>query len=181
MHISELLRPITRIALRLFLPVVIMLASGCQMARSTHSTAMSRYDAEFALRMDIVQQAAQHIGSRYKYTGTSPSTGFDCSGFTSYVLGQFEIALPHQSGAQAKVGQAIPVAKVMPGDLVYFTRGNRIFHVALVESNSEDGVVVIHSTTSRGVIRENITRSDYWRPKIAGARTVIDQTSLVQR
>lgn len=176
-----LLNPLFRLSLRFFLPVGLLLASGCQMVRSAHHVAPNRYDAEFALRMDIMQQAASHLGARYKYSGTSPSTGFDCSGFTSFILSRFDISLPHQSGAQAKEGTSVPVDKALPGDIVYFTRKGRIFHVALVEINDDNGITVIHSTTSRGVIRENISRSDYWRPKIAGVRNVIQNTGLVAR
>lgn len=158
-----------------------VLSSGCQMVRSAHSGAISAYDAEFALRMDIMQTASQYIGTRYKYSGTSPQTGFDCSGFTSFILAKYDVPLPHQSGSQAKEGRAVPADKAMPGDIVYFTRKGRIFHVALVETNDQDGITVIHSTTSRGVIRENITRSDYWRPKIAGVRSVVHSAGIAGR
>ncbi len=168
------LSPFLRYTLRLILPISFLLASGCQMVRSAHSpSGWKKADAEFVLRMDITQQAAEYIGTRYKYTGTSPKTGFDCSGFTSFIMQKFDISLPHQSGSQAKEGRSIPVEKALPGDLVYFNRKGRIFHVALVERNEKGVITVIHSTTSRGVIRENITHSDYWRPKIAGVRSVI--------
>lgn len=168
------LSPFLRYTLRLILPISLLMASGCQTVRSAHSpSGWKKSDAEFALRMDIITEAAGFIGTRYKYSGTSPKTGFDCSGFTSFILSKFDIPLPHQSGSQAKEGRSIPIEKSLPGDLVYFNRKGRIFHVALVEKNEDGVITVIHSTTSRGVIRENITHSDYWRPKIAGARSVI--------
>jgi hypothetical protein len=181
MNVLNVLSPLFRISLRLILPLALVVGSGCQMVRSAHSGAVSAYDAEFAMRIDIMQEAAGYIGSRYKYSGVSPSTGFDCSGFTSFILAKYDISLPHQSGSQAQQGRPVPLDRVMPGDIVYFSRKSRIFHVALVESNDADGITVIHSTTSRGVIRENITRSDYWRPKIAGARSVVDAVGFAGR
>jgi hypothetical protein len=139
-----------------------------------------KFDAETSMRVELVTKASRYIGTNYKFGGTSPKTGFDCSGFTSFIFEQFGVSLPHQSGSQAVVGQSISVNHVVAGDLVYFSRnGSRIFHVALVEKRDENGITVIHSTTSRGVIRENITQSDYWKPKIAGARRVVNRDTAM--
>lgn len=179
MHNPPLLKPTTLRLLHVLLPLALVLGTSCQALRSAHAPNMHRHaDAEFVFRNNVTQEAAKYIGSRYRYGGTSPETGFDCSGFTSFIYAQFGVTLPHQSGSQSTEGQTIPVQKVVPGDLVYFSRKGRIFHVALVESNDETGITVIHSTTSRGVIRENITTSDYWRPKIAGARSIVHLADL---
>jgi cell wall-associated NlpC family hydrolase len=66
----------------------------------------------------IVAYAKHFIGVRYRYGGTSPATGFDCSGFTRFVYAHFGIALPHYSGAQFALGQR--VSHLRPGDLVFF-------------------------------------------------------------
>ena len=64
---------------------------------------------------------------------------------------------------------------MQPGDLVFFRRSSRenIFHVALVVKNDRDGIQVIHSTSSRGVVLDNITKSTYWAPKLSEARNVL--------
>lgn len=174
MNVLIVLNPLFRFTLRLVLPLFLIFGTGCQAVRSAHAPkSWSANDAEWAMRDEIRRDAAQYIGTRYKYSGTSPKTGFDCSGFTSYILSQYDIQLPHQSGAQAKVGDAVKMNNIQPGDLVYFSRKGRIFHVALVETIDGSGITVIHSTTSRGVIRENITQSGYWNPKIAGGRDVV--------
>lgn len=174
MNVLIVLKPLFRFTLRLVLPLFLIVGTGCQVVRSAHAPASwSANDAEWAMRDEIRREAAQYIGTRYKYSGTSPKTGFDCSGFTSFILSQYDIQLPHQSGAQARVGDAVKISDIQPGDLVYFTRKGRIFHVALVETIDNSGITVIHSTTSRGVIRENITQSGYWKPKIAGGRDVV--------
>ena len=58
------------------------------------------------------------------------------------------------------------------GDLVFFRKSGRVFHVALVVDNQKDGLKVIHST-NRGVVVDNITKSSYWKPKLSSAVDVI--------
>ena len=169
------------LSLLMITSLIVFLFTSCSTINSPALVnTSSKFDAETALRIELVTEASRYIGSNYKYGGTSPKTGFDCSGFTSYVFEQFGVSLPHQSGSQAAVGQSISINHVVAGDLVYFSRnGSRIFHVALVEKRDENGITVIHSTTSRGVIRENITQSDYWKPKIAGARRVVNRDTAM--
>ena len=69
----------------------------------------------------VVAYAKQFIGVQYTYGGTSPSTGFDCSGFTSYVYNNFGISLPRTSGGQSGVGTAVSRANLVPGDLVIYS------------------------------------------------------------
>ncbi|MEL6845503.1 MAG: NlpC/P60 family protein, partial [Bacteroidota bacterium] len=66
---------------------------------------------------------------------------------------------------------------VKPGDLIFFSKNGRgkISHVALVVDHDREGISVAHSTTSRGVIVENISNSRYWKPKIKFARDVISR------
>lgn len=64
----------------------------------------------------IIAEAAKYVGIGYLSGGTSPSTGFDCSGFVSYVYAQFGISLPHNSGAYYGVGTQ--VNSPQPGDII---------------------------------------------------------------
>ena len=56
----------------------------------------------------------------YTYGGTSPSSGFDCSGFTRFVYAHFGIVLPHWSGSQFDLGRRVSRSGLRPGDLVFF-------------------------------------------------------------
>jgi cell wall-associated NlpC family hydrolase len=69
----------------------------------------------------IVKYARRFLGIRYVYGGTSPSSGFDCSGFTRFVYAHFGISLPHYSGAQWSLGRAVSRVGLRPGDLVFFS------------------------------------------------------------
>jgi cell wall-associated NlpC family hydrolase len=66
----------------------------------------------------VLGVAGSLAGPPYRYGGTSPSTGFDCSGFTQYVFSQVGISLPRTAEAQRQA--ATPVSTPQPGDLVFF-------------------------------------------------------------
>lgn len=67
----------------------------------------------------IFSTAKRGIGVRYVFGGSSPS-GWDCSGFTSWVYRQHGIHLPHSAGAQARMGKRISRSEARPGDLAYY-------------------------------------------------------------
>jgi cell wall-associated NlpC family hydrolase len=83
-------------------------------ARMSHATAVAHKEAK------IVRFARHFLGVRYSYGGTSPASGFDCSGFTRYVYAHFGIRLPHYSGAQFDLGRRVSRAGLRPGDLLFF-------------------------------------------------------------
>lgn len=67
----------------------------------------------------IASFAASFVGAKYVYGGTSPTTGWDCSGFTQYVYKHFEIDIPRTSEQQWSASQHISQADLAPGDLVF--------------------------------------------------------------
>ena len=135
--------------------------------------------AEMAqLREQIICLAQEYVGIRYRYAGVSPSTGFDCSGFTSFILKKFDVTVSCGSSTQAVQGTKVPLKEVIPGDLLFFGRRGRIQHVAMVVENTPGGIICIHSTCTRGVVVENVSTSAYWRPRILFARDVLGQRTL---
>lgn len=66
----------------------------------------------------IIDIAAQFVGVPYVSGGSTPS-GFDCSGFTSYVFAKAGISLPRTSGAQRNAGVVVSRADARPGDLIF--------------------------------------------------------------
>jgi cell wall-associated NlpC family hydrolase len=135
------------------------------------NTTLSKEDK---IRVGITDYAKEQLGASYRYAGRDPR-GFDCSGFTHYVLDNFDIKVSTSSRTQANEGKKIDVNEVNPGDLIFFKRSKagKVFHVAMVVSNTGEGIQVIHST-SRGVVIDNISQSKYWKPKISSARDVVE-------
>jgi cell wall-associated NlpC family hydrolase len=87
-------------------------------AATTHVSRATRIAHEQAA---IVRYARHFLGVRYVWGGTSPATGFDCSGFVRYVYAHFGVSLPHYSGAQWGLGRPVSRAGLRPGDLVFFS------------------------------------------------------------
>ena len=127
------------------------------------------------VRNQLQTEAEKLMGTKYKFGGTTPK-GFDCSGFTGYVYDKAQIDISRSSLTQAKKGIQIKVKEAQKGDLIFFTGTgrNKISHVAMVISNDAKGLVVIHSTTSKGVRKDNVTHSAYWKPKVLFARKIVD-------
>jgi peptidoglycan DL-endopeptidase CwlO len=76
----------------------------------------------------VIANAKQYLGVPYVWGGSTPS-GFDCSGFVSYVYRSVGISLPRTSSAQQNVGTRISLNQVQPGDLVF--RGSPAYHVGI--------------------------------------------------
>jgi cell wall-associated NlpC family hydrolase len=68
-----------------------------------------------------IQVARRYLGVPYRWGGASPSSGFDCSGLVSYVYGRLGVPLPHNAAALYGVGRPVPLARLRPGDLVFFS------------------------------------------------------------
>jgi cell wall-associated NlpC family hydrolase len=141
------------------------------------TSASNATSSEKQLRNNIVEFALTQKGTKYKYAGRSPKTGFDCSGFTHYVFSEFNVNLTPVSRSQEAECRKIPLKNAQTGDLVFFrkSKAGSVFHVALVVSNDASGITVVHSTSSRGVVSENITTSSYWRTKVTTACDVLNK------
>ncbi|MBQ7714184.1 MAG: SH3 domain-containing protein [Oscillospiraceae bacterium] len=120
-----------------------------------------------AVGAQVVALAWQYLGTRYVYGGSSPS-GFDCSGFTSYLYRQFGYSLPHTAAGQYAGGVKVARSDLQPGDLVFFTSsgaGGRINHAALYIGNGQ----IIHARYSVGQVRTNSLSESYYDRNYVGA------------
>jgi cell wall-associated NlpC family hydrolase len=99
----------------------------------------------------VVPTAEQYIGVPYRYGGTSPRTGFDCSGFVQYVYGIQGVDLPRTSRQMAGAGIGVEPStrSLIVGDLMLFAQGGRISHVAIYAGNGR----FIHSSSSGNGVR----------------------------
>lgn len=97
-------------------------------------------------RQQAVNYAMQFVGGPYKYGGSDPHTGVDCSGFTRYVmLHGAGISLERSSAAQSRQGVQIGADQMQPGDLLFYGSGRSINHVAMYIGNGQ----IVHASTER--------------------------------
>ncbi len=128
---------------------------------------------------DVVQAATAFKGTRYIFGGTSRS-GFDCSGFVRYILGQSAgVQLPRTAMEQYLNGTKIEAADMQPGDLVFFKNTYRhgISHVGIYIG---DGHFVHACNTRRGVAVDDLN-TPYYQNHFAGARRVIEDREESER
>jgi len=128
-------------------------------------TSVSNSSKYRASRDRVVATARKELGDAYKYAGIGPSS-WDCSGLTQYSYSKAGIKIGRSSRDIAKMAEAIDLKDAQKGDLIFFKKDGRVFHVSIITENSEDNLWVVHSTTSRGVIEEDILKSLYWEKKI---------------
>lgn len=84
------------------------------------------------LRGRAVISAAKRLkGIRYVAGGTTPNSGFDCSGYTKYVFSRLGIAIPRVSRDQHRWAIKLRRSQAVPGDLVFFHHGGRVYHAAI--------------------------------------------------
>ena len=177
-HNQPLLMCLKNVPIRLLLFAAFVLnMTACHSLRPVSSNTRttnrtSNTDKLSNLREDIATYASKQVGAKYKYGAHGPRQ-FDCSGLTCYIYKEYNIELPSGSYNQARVGKKVPLSQAQAGDLVFFGRGGKVNHVALVSEYTKEGLVVVHSTSSRGVIRENVSKSTYWKPRILYVRNVI--------
>ncbi|GLC32095.1 NlpC/P60 family protein [Clostridium omnivorum] len=109
-------------------------------------------------RKDILKFAVKHMGIPYHWGGTSPEIGFDCSGFTQYVFGNFGVRLGRTTYDQLNNGIQVSKSELKPGDLVLFGYSGSPHHVGIYIGNN----CYIHSPRTGDVIRiAPLDRTDF--------------------
>ena len=97
----------------------------------------------------VVAYAKQFVGNPYVYGGTSLTKGADCSGFVMRVYEKFGISTSRVSKDQANNGTEIPVSQIKPGDLVFYSSGGEINHVAIYIGDGQ----IVHAANKQLGIR----------------------------
>ena len=138
--------------------------SGTQTAAGSQAGAGSAAVSAPAVKgsatgQQIVDYALQFVGYRYVWGGTSPETGFDCSGFVQYVYKQFGYQLNRVACDQALNGVHVDSKDLQPGDvLCFYSSNNYIGHTAIYIGNNR---FVHASTSTTGVIISELN-GYYW-------------------
>ena len=125
------------------------------------------------VNQDIVFHAIGLVGTPYRYGGSSPETGFDCSGLINYVYQQaVGMSLPRTTaGLNALAAKNPPVSSLQPGDLVLFAMngGNRVNHAGIYVGDGR----FLHAPSSGGKVRVDSMRASFWERTYTGARRVL--------
>jgi uncharacterized protein YgiM (DUF1202 family) len=120
----------------------------------------------------IVQTALRYLGYAYTTVGNSPSTGFSCIGFVSYVYRANGIPLPDDLGGAMGFAAPVPISDLVPGDVLYFadTVWPGLSHTAIYIGGGR----FIHAEWyNRGVVISSFTNDpvdyNYWQEHYLGA------------
>ncbi|WP_173917699.1 C40 family peptidase [Halobacillus sp. Marseille-Q1614] len=118
---------------------------------------------------EVVSIAKKHLGTPYEWSGETPD-GFDCSGFTYYVMKKVGIDLPRGSYDQYKQGTSVAASNLQKGDLVFFSGTHRegVSHVGIYIGDGN----MISATKSKGVAIDPVF-SGYWGDKYTGAKSFL--------
>src|SRR5450432_3229900 len=120
---------------------------------------------------DLAIYALGLIGVDYRFGGTTPERGLDCSGLVRYVFQQVTgVTLPRTSQELSRLGEKVPVTELLPGDLVFFNTRQLQF--------SHEGIYIgedrfIHAPRRGGEVEVVTLSRDYWRKRFDGARRLV--------
>jgi cell wall-associated NlpC family hydrolase len=136
------------------------------------AAAEGEHDDGGSVRSDIVVRALTLLDTPYRYGGSTPASGFDCSGLVRYV---YEAVagrlLPRRSEEMGKLGETINRSQLEPGDLVFFNTLARAYsHVAIYIGDGR----FLHAPAHGGRVRIEALDDRYWRARFNGARRLID-------
>ena len=109
------------------------------------------------------------LGTPYKFGGTNPEKGLDCSGFVRQVYKQStEVSLPHNAKAMSQAGETVNKDELKPGDLVFFNTLKKPFsHVGIYAG---EGKFVHASSRGEKEVTISSMNDSYWAKRFSGAR-----------
>ena len=126
---------------------------------------VGRVDASGA----AANQALKMVGKPYRFGGSTPAKGFDCSGLVQYSFRQAGVALPRDTEQQRRASASIQVSSLRRGDLVFFNEGwRRNSHVGIYLGSGK----FVHAPSSGGHVRTESLDSPYWKKHLSDARRV---------
>jgi len=125
----------------------------------------------WATARDLTSSALELLGVRYKWGGTVPQTGLDCSGLVQYVFQQVTgVTLPRSAKQMSRLGEQIAVGDLLPGDLVFFnTRRFAYSHVGIYLADNR----FIHAPRRGREVEVATFDNSYWQKHFNGARRLV--------
>jgi cell wall-associated NlpC family hydrolase len=123
---------------------------------STTDNSTTNSTGTLGLGVEIATYAQQFNGNPYVWGGESLTNGVDCSGFTMKVMEKFGISLPHNAASQFSMKESLgtDISNALPGDLIFYSNGSTINHVAIYLGN---GLIIHASSPTTGIKISNAT------------------------
>jgi cell wall-associated NlpC family hydrolase len=148
-------------------------AFATEAVASEQTTALSRLQDLTVRASELAMRAMGLIGIRYKYGGTAPENGLDCSGLVRYLFKEvWGKELPRTSEEISRVGEKIDTHELQPGDLVFYNTLRRGFsHVGVYLGDNK----FIHAPSGGGQVRIESMDMSYWKNRFNGARRINQQ------
>lgn len=150
---------------------LLLAVAACMVAPASAANAHTLDDTA-RQRAHIEERARSVMGTRYNYGGSTPSSGFDCSGFTSWVFRDHGASLPHSSIDQFRYAGSNGSRRIWKarnlerGDLVFFkTTSARVGHAGIYLGDWS----FIHSSSAGGSVQISSMRDGYYRERFVGA------------
>jgi len=134
--------------------------------------APSRDDAD--VRATITGIATDMIGVPYRYGGTSPAEGFDCSGLVFYSYSGAGLSVPRNSVELFKAARKIPLDAAREGDLVFFQDQRKLSHVGIYLGEGR----FVHAPSSGSTVRVSTLDSAYYRRHLVGVGRLIQDSEF---
>ena len=121
-------------------------------------------------RAEVVMAGLSQIGTPYLYGGSSPASGFDCSGLTQYAHHVAGVSIPRVAVEQHRASKPVRLGRPGPGDMVFFNTGPGVYHVGLMVDKER----FVHASTSRHQVRVDRLNTPYWTTRYLGAGTYLN-------
>jgi putative modified peptide len=116
-----------------------------------------------------LKEAQKYTGTPYKWGGSTPETGFDCSGLVQWAYAKAGVQIPRVTDDQIEAtnGSAVPRAELLPGDLVFFRDpSGYVYHVGI----SMGGDKFLHAPRTGDVVKVASLDEPYYKARFTGAR-----------
>ena len=154
----------------LALPVTASAQTSATVEQEPESGFVDRYTTA---AQELVNESMSYLGIRYRFGGTSPETGLDCSGLVQAVFrNALGLDLPRTAHEMASQGDKISRQELKPGDLVFFNTMRRAFsHVGIYMGDGR----FMHSPSSGGSVRIESMSTQYWAKRFNGARRLLEE------
>lgn len=175
MTISQRIFPSGKLA-RAALLAAMLATSSCAWSADTAAVnpdgAMSRLQHLRERASELTMEAMSMLGIPYKYGGTSPDTGMDCSGLIQHIFKEaWGKELPRTAKEMSHVGTKVDKKDLQPGDLVFFNTLRRSFsHVGIYLGDHK----FIHAPSTGSEVRIESMDIGYWKKRFNGSRRISD-------